>query len=232
MQVIQANLFVVVVAAVAQRIDFSHGSGSGKDLAVGIVFIACNRCTAGIDQADDITLEVENVVINCAVVFQGKGPSVGIVDEVQNRAGVILSHQPTAVEDVVIPGAVDSLARTRAVFVGREGDGVGAVRRGQQPLVLTPGEGPPGAVVVAGGIPGGIVGDGLAVIGCQQIPPLAAAVGVGVMTGVSPSLGKPRLGIKNYSNQRENSMYSILSSDTPLSAGELSDPIGAEGSTG
>ena len=61
--------------------------------------------------------------------------------------------------------------------------------RCQLPPML-PGEGPPGAVIVAGGIADGIVGNGFAIVGRQQVTPACVAVGVGMPSGI---LGSQRV---------------------------------------
>ena len=48
---------------------------------------------------------------------------------------------------------------------------------------LGPAKGPTGAVVIAGGVADGIVGDGLAVVLRQQVAPGRIPVGVGMAAG-------------------------------------------------
>lgn len=76
--------------------------------------------------------------------------------------------------------AIDSLGFAHAVGVVSVADtGAGLGSGGQLPAVL-PGEGPPGAVVIAGGVTHLVVDDFLLVIILEQVTPTACVIGVSV----------------------------------------------------
>lgn len=140
LQIIELGIGIVVITTVAQGVDGSHTSCGGENLAIGVIFVAGNCRAAGIDQADDITLEVENVVINCAVVVQGIGPSVRVVEKVENCVVVIFPHQQAVVVDVIVIGSPGNLRGAQAILRVVEVDRIAAAGGAVQSAQLAPGE--------------------------------------------------------------------------------------------
>ena len=149
LQIIKFRFAVVVVATVAQWVNLGHGAGSGENLAVGVVGIAGNGVSAGIDQAKDIALEVGNVVIGSAVVIQRIGASGVIIEEVQNVGSPCFPEQVAAGVEVVVGYAVYGLAQAQAVTVVGIGIGLAVDGSGGKPSALSPGKGIAAAIVVA-----------------------------------------------------------------------------------
>ena len=103
---------------------------------------------------------------------------VAVIEEVEGHAAVGLPQELSAGVEIRmghVPHGLGGPQAARIVGVGHAG---GAVRRRGKASAVLPSEGPTGAVVVAQGVADLVVGDGLAVIRRQQIPPLAVAVGI------------------------------------------------------
>ena len=77
---------------------------------------------------------------------------------------------------------VHGLAGSHTIQIIGIGDGSGAAGCGCQLPAVLPGEGPLGAIVVAEGIAGGVVGDGTFVKCRQQVTPVAVTIGVVVFS--------------------------------------------------
>ena len=121
LQVIEARFGVVVVAAVAQGVDGCQAAGGGQGAAVGVVGVAGHCGTGGVDQMDDVALQVQNIVVGrgnrCAAGGRGQiqqvRTSVRIVEEVQGIGRAALREAlpqelPRGV-GVVVPNAVHKL---------------------------------------------------------------------------------------------------------------------------
>ncbi len=59
LEVIEAGFGVVVVAAIAERVNACHTAGGCQDFAPGVVGIGRISCAAGIDELDYIALQVK-----------------------------------------------------------------------------------------------------------------------------------------------------------------------------
>ncbi len=80
----------------------------------------------------------------------------------------------------VVGHAAYCLAGTQAIQAIPIGYGLSAAGGADQVSAVIPTHGPAGAVVVAGGIANGVIGDRYSVQGRQQVLPICIAVGVGV----------------------------------------------------
>ena len=129
-------------------------------------------------------MQIRNVIIGrCGgtiAVDQGIGIAAVIIQEVQSYITVGFPEKLTTGIDVVVGNAVYCLAGTNTVAVV----GVGVALSiccgiGQSPTFF-PGEGPTGTVVVADGIAGTVIGNGLSVISRQEVRPLCIPIGVSV----------------------------------------------------
>lgn len=176
--IIELGFGIVIITAVAQGVDACHGTRCGNDLAVGVVFIGCYSHAVAVDQANHITLEVQNVVVIRTVVLQSERPSVGIVEEVQVIITVEFPHQLAIVVDIHGGFAAHSLCSTQAIFRVVEGNINTIIVGPVQSAKLAPSKVPAGAVVVAGGISGIVIGDFYAVVFGQQVTPFGVAVGI------------------------------------------------------
>lgn len=83
---------------------------------------------------------------------------------------------------------VDRLADTQAAIVVSVGIGVCTLYHVDKVTILSPSKGIAGAVVVAQGVAGGIVGNGLPVESRQQVSPVGIAAGASV--GICPIQGR------------------------------------------
>ena len=171
MEVIEAGFSIVVVAAVAQGVDLRQGAFCGNDLAVGVVFVAGDNISVGIDDLHHIALQVGDVVIGGAVVLYRIGNAAGIVEEIEGVAAVGLPQQLAAGVVISVDNTVDGFRGADTVVVVSIGDvGVTAACADQVPA-FRPGECPAGAVKVADGVAADrvtcdrIAADGLALVG-------------------------------------------------------------------
>ena len=95
LEVVEAGISIVVVAAVAQGIDFSDVRiiavamvRSCNNLAVGVILVAGDNIPVGVDDLHHIALQVSDVVIGSAVVLQRIGNTAGIVEEIEGIVAV------------------------------------------------------------------------------------------------------------------------------------------------
>ena len=152
LEVIETGFGVVIIAAVAKRIDFSHGSGGSDYIAVGIVIIARNYCSGSVYQGHYIALKVGDVIVEGTVVLQRIGCSAGIIEEIEGVIPVNLPKQLTARIVISMGDSIDCFCQSLAVRIIGEGQIPGAVGGRIQLLARGPGEIPSCAVVIAGGI--------------------------------------------------------------------------------
>ena len=178
-EVIQPRLCIVVVPPVAEGVGVACRPAVGvlhRALAPCVVRIpGHNPAVAGVHQADDITLQVIHVVERIAVADHADAVPLAIVEEPNGALSGLLRQNLTAVEEILRGDAVDRLARSYPVGVIGEAQRLRVLgRSGQAPArpVKAPAE-------IARRVTDGVVGDGLTVVGRQQITPGAVAVGVG-----------------------------------------------------
>ena len=186
LQIIEFSLSIVDVATVAKRIGFRKGSGGSQDIAVGVIAIACNHCTASVHDRYYVTLEVGYVVIHSAVVLQYIRHPASIVEEVQCRCTVSFTQQLAACIVIAVCGPVHRLPGSQAIRIIGVGYAVAASAGTAQSSALRPAETPLGPVVVAGGIARCVIGYGMPVHRRQQIRPGVVSVGVGMAVAGTP----------------------------------------------
>ena len=56
LEIVEPGVAVVVITAVAQRVDFRHGARGRHDIAIGIILIAGNHSAAAVDKMHHIAL--------------------------------------------------------------------------------------------------------------------------------------------------------------------------------
>ena len=87
LEVVEASLGVVDIAAVAQGVDGSQGDVGGirgnRGFSVGVVSIADHGCTKAVHDVEHIALEVGHIVVGGAVILQGIGVTALVIEEVQ-----------------------------------------------------------------------------------------------------------------------------------------------------
>ena len=158
--VIQFGFIVVDVAPVAEGVQ-SHEIAVGdiKEIAPGVIFVDALGCAAGGDNSDHIALQVQNVVEFGSVVGHRIGLPVLVIGKVHDCVGTH-RHPYQLVTHIVIGvlHTVHSFARPQSVCTISIADIVGAVGCAGQFSSMLPAKGPPGAVVVAGGVAVGVLG--------------------------------------------------------------------------
>ena len=185
-EVVEAGVGIEVVTPVAEGVDVGHVAGGGEDLAPGVVGVAGLYVPAGIQYVHHVALEIGDIVVHhgsgggAGLVGEGIGGAALIVEELQLLPGPVLGDQPAALPHILVLYITHGLGEPEpvgivGVAVVKAGSGV---LGGHEPASQIPGEG--GAVMPGGGVAYGVVGDGVAVIGGEQILPLGVPIGVGV----------------------------------------------------
>ena len=163
-----------------QRVDICQSTGSRKNLAIGILVIACHHRAIGIYNTHHVALQVGDVIVHRAVVLHGIGQAALIVEEVEDICSPAHAHQLAAGVVVAVGSAVHSLAGSQSAGIIGEAQAVGSVGGRRQAPAVLPRHCPPGAVAVAGGIAYGVVDNRLPVKAGEQILPVGITVGVTV----------------------------------------------------
>ena len=100
---------VVNVPTIAKRIDCTkgacHTTGSGLNVAPSVVSVLYDGCTNTVKNADDIALDIGDVVVGSAVVGHRHGGARSIVSEVQRIVTYGHLAQLVTVVDVAVGGA-------------------------------------------------------------------------------------------------------------------------------
>ena len=186
LEVIEPCLPVVVIAAVADRVDVGDvrrigdgiaGSiGHRKRLAPGIIRVHRLRRAGGADKAHHVALAVVDVIVRRAVVEEAV-ESVRVVQELHHAAALLLADEAAARTVIFRLDAVDCLGRAQAAVI------VGVHRRAAERTVdarklaaFLPGHLHP--VVPNGRVADGVVGNCAAVVARQLILPVRVAVAV------------------------------------------------------
>ena len=202
LEVIEFRLHIVIVSPVAQRVHICQAAGGAQDASIGIIGIAGYGHPGGVDQVDDVTLEVQNVIIRrgacCGTAnfrrqIQHIGPAALVVEEIQSILRTALCvgfpQQLTGSIGVIVPDAVYDFIGPQAVYVVVVADAVGPVACRCQLPPVPPCHGPGGQVayvVEAGWIARTVIdvaaGEAGSIFrtadGCQKIPPIGVAIGI------------------------------------------------------
>ena len=190
LEIIQPGFSIVDVATVAQRVHLPQGirhtSGDGKDVTPCIVGILHDSSSAGVQDGDNITLQILHIVIDGIIECNR------IISEVQRIAADCHLHQGTAVVEVLIgSGTVSPLGSQTIGIIGII-PGCRTVACAYQLSAMLPAKCPPGAVIVAGGVANAVVSNTLAIVGRQQVAPgsiVAIIYGVDCRTYCSCGVG-------------------------------------------
>lgn len=112
LEVIEPGLGIVVVATVAQRVDLRHGA-SGRDyLAVGVIIVGGDDVSTAVNEVHHIALQVGHIVVQGAIMLEGKGSTVIVVEEVQSVAAISFPQQLATGIDVIVSGCANSFLGT------------------------------------------------------------------------------------------------------------------------
>ena len=169
LEVVEAGLGVIVIAAVAQGVEVGDAGGIGEDfrtavihraVAPCIIVVGCSEFAARIEDGGHIALRVEDVVIElrCLAVLVDHGERLVavVIDELE---GVIvtpsLPHDLAGERGVVVRCAVDRFAGADAGHVVGVGHLLAVHRRGGGLAALRPREGIILAVVIRDRVAGG-----------------------------------------------------------------------------
>lgn len=169
MEVVEAGLGVIVIAAVAQGVEVGDAGGIGEDfrtavihraVAPGVIVVGRSEFAARIEDGGHIALRVEDVVIElrCLAVLVDHGERLVavVIDELE---GVIvtpsLPHDLAGERGVGVGRIADLLVAADAGHVVSIGDLLAVHRRGGELAALRPREGIILAVIVRDGVAGG-----------------------------------------------------------------------------
>ena len=103
LQIIQPRLAIVVVPTIPNRIQIRNISAYGKNIAPSVIGIAAVALPPVGDDGHNIALEIQNIVIGSAVIFQRIGLPGVVIDKIH---------------DMVAPGLPDNLPVLGDVVVG------------------------------------------------------------------------------------------------------------------
>lgn len=187
LEVIEASFGVVDVAPVAEGVVTAQGrptrAGAAGGVAPSVVGIRYYRITICVQDGDNITLEVYGVEVCCAIKVHSQGRAQSIITDSQ---GVVYRFIPCVGDGYLrdLRTIVDILDSSVIVEILGYAQTVGVVGKGSR----VPGEADgtklaamlpcvrPEAVIQR--IADSIIGDGLTVVGSEQVAPVGIAVGV------------------------------------------------------
>ena len=172
LEVIQGILSIIDISTVAQGIMDtevgSHGAGCAKELAPCVVSVLDNRCTAGIQNSGNVTLQVSCIVVIGTIVGDGQGSAGRVIGKVQGIAAHGHLAQTAAVIDIAVSGRTVGSLGSQTVRVVGEVPGSTAAGHGCQLTAMLPGIGPG---TIGSHITNGITGNGFSIPASQQIAP-------------------------------------------------------------
>ena len=180
LKIVQSGCLIVLVAPIAQGVGLTEGigetSGGGKQFAPCVVGIFYHTVALSVKEGNNISLQIGNVIVFCSVPNQGKRGALVVIPEVEQIGSVAL-RSDSAIRPG-IPGGCGAVRGFCPQSVRVIPIGIGGIprRKGGKLSAHFPGKGH--AVPIGQGVADCIVGDGLAIIGGQQIFPRGVAVGV------------------------------------------------------
>ena len=116
-----------------------HRTGSGQNVAPDIVFIHHHHVVVPVCNGNNITLDVGNVEICCAVIGEYAGNTQGIINNIQGVAVDRHIHQLAAVVHIAVGGAAVATpgAHTGGAVVGIVPSSAVSGHGGKLPAVLS-----------------------------------------------------------------------------------------------
>ena len=140
MEVVHADLGIVVVASVAEGVDGGNGTAGGVicscTYAPGVVVIAGNRCATGVGNTDDIALQVLLEVERLLIIDNAADAVLGVIQGNQNIIAAGLFQDLRTVQSIGMCPVRCSLAGSDAVGI----IGVYVFAEGLQLPALFPGQ--------------------------------------------------------------------------------------------
>ena len=131
LQIIQPCLRIVVVPTIPNRIQIRNISAYGKNVAPGVIGIAAVALAPVGDNGYNVPLEVQNVIVECSVVFQGIWLAGIVIDEIHDvvfaAGSPSLAHYLAVLGNVVVGYAVYGFAVTNACQIIGVADNVTAL---------------------------------------------------------------------------------------------------------
>ena len=168
LEVVEAGLGVVVIAAVAQGVEVGDAGGIGEDfrtavihraVAPGVIVVGCSDLAVRVQQRNDVALRIEDVVIErrgrAVVIDHGERLVAIVVDKLKRFAVPLLPHDLAGERGVGVGRVADLLAAADTGHVVGVGDLLAVDRCGGELTSLRPREGIVLAVVVRDGVAGG-----------------------------------------------------------------------------
>ena len=201
LEIVEARLGIIVITAVTQRVHVCKAAGGAQDASIRIIGVAGYVHPGGVDQMDDVTLEVQNIIVRIKMGsicihrshIQHIGLAALVIQEIQGIfrtvIGVRFPQQLSRRIGVIVPDTIHNLIGAQTVYVVVITDAVCPVAcRCKLPPIL-PDHGPGGKVaytVEAGWIARTVVDiaarEAGAVLcagdGSQQIQPISIAIGI------------------------------------------------------
>ena len=169
MEIIEASLGIVYIAAVAQGIQGAegggHGAGGAERIAPGVVGISHHTGAGTVDDADHIPLQVGHIVILGAIIGDRLGTAGCVISKAQDITVGIQMHKTAAAVGVAVvlprpgsPGAhtVSIISEVPCSTVASHGRKLPSVLPAIAPCAIVQ------------GISYGVVGDALTVVGSQR----------------------------------------------------------------
>ena len=175
LEIVKACLGIIVITAIAERINVRQRSAAAYYLAPGIVGVACDNAAAAVDYANNVALRVEHIIVQRIIVLHCQRLVILVVDEVDGLAAARLPrHEAAEGREIILrrahglaaanTGHIIGIAYVRAADLGR-----------CQSASLRPRE--RAAVVILRRV-AARVGYGITAICRQQVAPRTVAVGV------------------------------------------------------
>ncbi len=168
LEIVEAGLGIIVIAAVAQGVEVGDAGGIGEDfrtavihraVAPGVIVVGRSEFAVRVQQRNDVALRVENVVVErrgrAVVIDHGERLVAIVVDKLKCFAVPLLPHDLAGERGVVVRRAIDRFAGADTGHVVGVGDLLAVDRCGGKLASLRPREGIVLAVVVRNRIAGG-----------------------------------------------------------------------------
>ena len=179
-EVIQPCLGIIVIPPIAEGVGCTDGVAVGIfdacALAPCVVAVLRSKLAAyGVCYGYDVALQIIDIVVKMIVrISKTNTITSRVVEEPHGALSGLLRQNLTAVEEILRGDAVDRLARSYPVGVIGEAEHI-FILCCTRKLSALPSHVP---AEIARRVTDGVVGDGLTVVGRQQITPRAVAVGV------------------------------------------------------
>ena len=178
MEIIEACFCVIHISAIAQRVVYTQGSGhraaGGEKAAPGIIGIGNNFRTAAVQNADHITLDIGDIIVDRAIVIDRHRLPVEAIGEGQGIATYGHLGQRSTIVSINIGGAAAAALCAHPIGIVGKCPGCAALRCSGKLSAVFPGV---GNRTIIQRITNGITGYSGAVDLGKYISPAILAVG-------------------------------------------------------